>query len=117
VGAGAHDGEGGAALVVIGAAHGDLVAQGGDVVEQLGEVGRLAGVVEGRDEFDRVLDVFEGGLQLGFEVVVEHLDPFNGGGRGGGRDRGRDPARRPGPGVRSDLADEIQAGGEGLGAL
>jgi hypothetical protein len=70
--AGAADGERGLAGVVAILAHGDLGRERGDVGQQLAHLARGGAVVERGDEFDRGLELFEVGRELGLDVGVEH---------------------------------------------
>ncbi len=67
--AGAADQEAGAARIVIGAGDGDLRMQFGDLVQQLQHLRGLGPVVERGDQFHRLAEVTEIGLELGLEMA------------------------------------------------
>ena len=71
IGAGAADHEAGDALVSAGG-HADLVGQGSDFIEQVIEFARFGIVTQRGDEFDRLTDVDQIGLELLRQGGVEH---------------------------------------------
>src|SRR5690606_15960447 len=82
VGAGADDGERGLARVVA-LAQGNLVGSRSNLAQQLAELARRLAVVQRRDEFDRLRQLFHVGRELGLEVCVEHgVGSWGEGGRG-----------------------------------
>ena len=72
VGAEAVDREGRLARFAVVAAQADLVRQRGDLLQQLVQLARLGAVVQRRDQFDRLRELFQVGLQLRLEGFVEH---------------------------------------------
>ncbi|MPM70463.1 hypothetical protein SDC9_117418 [bioreactor metagenome] len=75
--AGQADGEGGAAGGVAVFAQADLGGEAGDIDQQVAHFAGLGAVVERGDEFDRALEFFEIGRQLGLDVGVKHgFSPF-----------------------------------------
>ena len=81
--------------------------EGGDLVEELVQLGRLGAVVERRDQLDRPGDLREVGLQLRGQVGVEHGELQW---RRGSEDERRTERRRGGTGPgRSRPRDEREA--------
>jgi hypothetical protein len=74
IGADAADHETGGALVIVLANEAHLVRQPGNLLEQFLELDRLGAGVERGDQFDRLGDVAEIGLELLLEIGVQH-DP------------------------------------------
>ncbi|MCY1465211.1 hypothetical protein D9M71_833280 [compost metagenome] len=52
---------------------GDLVGQADDVLQQCEQFAGFVAVIEGRDDLERLGDLFEVGLQLGFKIGVQHV--------------------------------------------
>src|SRR5690606_38456076 len=51
---------------------GDLVTEAGDVLQQAQHFLGLLTVIEGRDDLERLGDLFQIGFQLGLEIGVQH---------------------------------------------
>ncbi len=51
---------------------GDLVAEAGDVLQQAQHFLGFFAVIEGRDDLERLGDLFQVGLQLGLEIGIQH---------------------------------------------
>ncbi|MNN33411.1 hypothetical protein D3C81_1471710 [compost metagenome] len=55
---------------------GNLVGQADDIVQQCTELAGFCAVIEGRDDLERLGDLFEVGLQLGLEIGIQHDSRF-----------------------------------------
>ncbi|MCY1372568.1 hypothetical protein D9M69_597830 [compost metagenome] len=51
---------------------GDLVGQADDVLQQPEQLTGFVAVIEGRDDLERLGDLLEVGLQLGFQIGIQH---------------------------------------------
>src|SRR3546814_20911890 len=72
----AADQEAGAAGIVVGARHADLVGQRRDFVEEGRQFDRLRAIVERRHKFDRFADVRKIGSKLLLPTSVEHGESY-----------------------------------------
>ncbi len=71
---GGQQGEGGTTLIAAVGAEADLIGQAGDILQQAVHFTGLRAIIEGRDDLDGARDAFEVGLELGFQICVQHGD-------------------------------------------